>query len=147
MNDSYLHTYLNDHLAIMKGEVALARRSAASNRGTTGGDFLHRLQNDIRAQCSIVTDLLHRTRGREDRVKQSTIWIAEKLGRFKRNGSLVNFSNLSRVVELETLGATAQERVAMWDSLDLIGDSDKRMDGTIFQFFSRAVSATRPGTR
>ncbi|REJ74274.1 MAG: hypothetical protein DWQ34_23910 [Planctomycetota bacterium] len=88
-----------------------------------------------RAQQSIVRDVLHRLGGDESRTKKGAAWIAEKLGRFKPNDSLLTYSALSRVVELETLSAAAQERVALWDTLDAVATRDNRLSGLTFWFF------------
>ena len=97
MNDNQNKIYLNDHLVLMVGEVALARRSASSNRGTPLGEFLQRLEVETRAQKSIVSDVLHHLGGGESWTKRGAACFAEKLGRFKLNDSLVTYSALSRV--------------------------------------------------
>lgn len=135
MNDTRLKIYLNDHLAMMVGEVALAKRCASSNRGTPLGEFLHSLEVETRAQKSVVSDVIHRLGASESRTKKGAAWFAEKLGRFKLNDSLVTYSALSRVVELETLSAAAQERVALWDTLDAVATRDDRLSGLTFSFF------------
>ena len=61
--------------------------------------------------------------------------MAEKLGRFKLNGTVLTYSSLSRVLELETLAAGAVERIAVWDNLDAIAASDERLAGISFEFF------------
>lgn len=133
MNDALLHIYLNDHLALIVGELALARRSAGSNRETSLGVFLCRLENEIEIQRDVLSDVLRRTGGSESWMKQGAAWFAEKLGRFKLNGSLLSYSELSRVVELEALTATAQERVALWDTLDAVSRGDQRLTDIRFR--------------
>ena len=73
--------------------------------------------------------------GIESKAKQSAAWLAEKLGRFKLNDSLLSYSELSRVVELETLAAAAQERISFWDNFDAVASKDSRLDGITFSFF------------
>ncbi len=68
-------------------------------------------------------------------MKQGIAWFAEKAGRLKLNGSLLTYSELSRLVELETLAAAAQERVAFWDNLDALAGRDSRLGGIDFAFF------------
>ncbi len=135
MNDTRLNIYLNDHLALMVGEIELAGRCASSNRGTPLGDFLHRLGVEVEAQKSIVSDLIRRADGSESMVKKGAAWFAEKLGRFKLNDSVLKYSDLSRVIELETLSAAAQERVALWDTLNAVAGGDERFSGITFAFF------------
>ena len=138
MNDKRLRIYLDDHLALMVAEVELIGRCWWSNRGTPLGKFLETLENEVKAQKAIVKDLIHRIGGKEgieSMAKQSAAWFAEKLGRFKLNDSLLRYSELSRVVELETLAAAAQERLALWDNFDAVSCSDNRLDGITFSFF------------
>ena len=50
-------------------------------------------------------------------VKDAAGWTAEKLGRLKPNNSLVGYSPLSRVVELEGLVIGVTGKLALWESL------------------------------
>lgn len=138
MNEKRLRIYLEDHLAVMVAEAELANRCWRSNRKTPLGEFLKQLANEVKAQQSIVKDIIHRIGCKEtveSRLKQGAAWFAEKLGRLKLNDSLLSYSDLSRVVELETLAAAAQERVALWDNLHAIEESDSRLHGITFSFF------------
>ena len=138
MNDKRLRIYIDDHLAMMVAEVELTSRCWRSNRGTPLGRFLQQLENEVKAQQSIARDIIHRIGGKdsiESRIKQGAAWFAEKIGRLKLNDSLLTYSDLSRVVELEALAAVAQERVALWDNLDAVGESDSRLEGITFSFF------------
>jgi len=130
MNNRRLHIYLDDHLALIAGERELAARCHQSNQPTRLGTYLQRLESELADQESRLKDVSHRAGGKsgiESMVKQGAAWFAEKLGRFKFNDSLLTYSSLSRVVELETLAATAQERVALWDSLASISVEDRRL--------------------
>ena len=138
MHDKRLSIYLDDHLALIVAESELIGRCWWSNRGTPLGDFMQKLENEVKAQKSIARDIIHRIGGKEgieSRAKQSAAWFAEKLGRFKFNDSLLTYSKLSRVVELETLAAAAQERIAFWDNFDAVASQDPRFDGITFSCF------------
>jgi hypothetical protein len=138
MNDKRLRIYLEDHLALMVAEVELIGRCRRSNRGGPLGEFLQQLENEVTAQKSITRDMIHRIGGKEgieSKAKQSAAWFAEKLGRFKLNDAILRYSELSRVVELETLAAAAQERIAFWDNFDAVASQDQRLDGITFSFF------------
>lgn len=141
MNDKRLRIYLDDHLALIVGELELAARCRRSNRGTPLGEFLQSLECEVAAQQSIVKDVIQRmggTQGIESTLKQTAAWLAEKLGRFKLNDSLLAYSDLSRVVELETLSLAAQERMALWDNLDTAAGHDSRFQGITFSVFRDA---------
>ena len=138
MNDRRLRIYLDDHQALMVAEVALIGRCWWNNRSTPLGECLQKLENEVKAQQSIVNDLIHRIGGKinvKSRFKQGAGWLAEKVGRLKLNDSLLTYSPLSRVVELETLAAAAQERLSLWDNLDAAAGSDPRLEGITFSFF------------
>jgi hypothetical protein len=125
MNDKRLAIYLDDHLALFVGERELAGRCRGSNQHSRLGDFLKELEKALSEQEATLKGVVNRIdggRGVESLVKQGAAWFAEKLGRFKLNDALLSYSSLSRVVELETLAAAAQERVALWDSLAAIAD-------------------------
>ena len=138
MNDKRLRIYLDDHSALMVAEVELIGRCWWSNRNAPLGEFLQKLENEVKAQKSIVHDILHRIGAKntiESRLKQGAAWFAEKLGRLKLNDSLLTYSDLSRVIELEALSAAAHERIALWDNLDSVAGEDPRLEGITFPFF------------
>jgi hypothetical protein len=138
MNDKRLRIYLDDHLALMVAEIGLIGRCWWSNRSTPLGEFLQKLENEVKAQKSIVVDMIQRIGGKktiESRVKQGAAWFAEKLGRLKLNDSLLTYSDLSRVIELEAMSAAAQERIVLWDSIDYVAADDARLEGITFAFF------------
>jgi hypothetical protein len=130
MNVKRLRIYLDDHLALMVGETELIRRCLGSNEGSPLGEFLRQLHKDVAVQKSVAQDIIHRISGKitfDSRLKQGAAWFAEKAGRFKMNGSFLSYSGLSRLVELETLAAAAQERVGFWDNLDAVARHDSRL--------------------
>ena len=130
MNVKRLRIYLDDHLALMVGETELIRRCFGNNEGTPLGEFLQQLGKEVAAQKSVVQDITYRISGKvafESRLKQGAAWLAEKAGRFKMNGSFLSYSGLSRLVELETLAAAAQERVSFWDNLDAVAHRNSRL--------------------
>jgi hypothetical protein len=138
MNDNRLRIYLDDHSALMVGEVELIGRCWRSNRGTPLGEFLQELENEVNPQKSAVQDMIRRIGGRNtvgSGLKKGAAWLAEKLGRLKLNDSLLTYSDLSRVVELETLSAAAQERIALWDNLGSVAANDPRFEGVTFSIF------------
>ena len=118
----------------MFGELELVRRCQHSTRSNPLGEFLERMHVDVKAQRSVVKDATHRIGGRGSLVKGSGAWLAEKLGRFKLNGTVFTYSSLSRVLELDTMAAATVERLAVWDNLDAIAASDERLAGLSFDF-------------
>ena len=97
-----------------KTTVPLARRSAGSNRGTTYGDALARIADEIeqdRRTLEAITDELDIPR---DQVKNALAWGAERAGRLKLNGQLTGYSPLSRLVELEGLITGISGKISLW---------------------------------
>jgi hypothetical protein len=109
--------YLDDHLALAEGWIALARRIARSNAGTDLGADLQELLGDLAHEPAVLRRLLEEAGGRQHRLKQHAVRVAERLGRLKPNGAFLRYSPLSRVVELEMLGAALILRASMFDAL------------------------------
>lgn len=135
MKDERLGIYLQDHLALIVGEIELVGRCRSNNEPTSIADFLRQLKVELTAQKVIVEEMLERNGGTvtvAGHLKQGAAWFAEKLGRFKLNDTLFSYSKLSRVVELEMLTAAAQERVAMWDNLNAVAERYPTLNGIAF---------------
>ena len=112
-----LAIHLNDHRAIITGELALTRRARAHHVGTVLGHHLTRHLGEVSLDLDLVDALIAGIGGRIDHLKSFGALIAERLGRLKPNGQLVGSSPLSDVVELEVLGAASHIRTTMWASL------------------------------
>ena len=119
-----LAIYLNDHRAVIVGELALADRCRNSHDGT---ELAHDLTIHIGAATvdrDIVDDVLGRLDLGIDHVKSLAATVGERLGRFKLNGQLTGQSPLSPVVELEGLVAATHARHDMWNAFDELGVLD-----------------------
>jgi len=130
MNVKRLRIYLDDHLALLVGESQLAGRVRRSNTGSTLEAFLAELEAELEEQKRELEHVIERLLGAGGgrSLKQSAAWFAEKLGRLKLNDSLVRYSPLSRLLELQALAAAAQERVALWQSLETLADNPALVD-------------------
>ncbi len=115
-----LATYLNDHLAGATVGVELSKRAAGSNRGSGYGAFLDELAREIDEDRQSLLAIMRSLGVRVDRLKLLGAWGAEKLGRLKPNGRLLEYSPLSRVVELEGLALGINGKLALWRSLELL---------------------------
>jgi hypothetical protein len=65
MNDDRLRIYLNDHLALLVGEIELANRCWSSNKDSTLGDFLKTLEGDLKKQRQIASGVLKKVGGKQ----------------------------------------------------------------------------------
>ena len=134
-----LAIYLNDHLAGSTAARELVRRSASSNRDSSYAPFLETLAQEIDEDRASLIEIMHALGVKVDHVKVLGGWTAEKLGRFKLNGSLVSYSPLSRLVELEVLTLGVHGKLALWRSLELLEPDEPRLaDSNLAALIARA---------
>lgn len=119
-----LAIYLNDHLAGATAGAELARRAAGSNRGSTYALFFEELAAQIEEDRESLLEIMEALGVGVDRLKLLAAWSSEKIGRLKRNGSLWDYSSLSRVLELEMLMLGVQGKLALWRSLQHLEGPD-----------------------
>ncbi|WP_242887892.1 hypothetical protein [Actinomadura litoris] len=123
-----LGIYLNDHLAAAAGGVGLARRLARGRRGSDDADRLRRLADDIAADRGALLGIFKALGLPIRRYKSLAVWSAEKAGRLKLNGSLLQRSPLSDVVELEALTLAVHGKQAGWRSLLAVAEQEPALD-------------------
>src|SRR2546423_12504088 len=117
MSSKRLSIYLNDHLAGAIAATELARRSANANRGTPLGGALERLVTELEEDREALHATMRQLGASVDQTKVAAAWVAEKMGRFKLNGSLVSYSPLSRLEELEILALGVEGKLLLWQAL------------------------------
>ncbi|MDQ3985549.1 MAG: hypothetical protein M3280_03520 [Actinomycetota bacterium] len=131
-SNKLLSIYLADHLAGSVAGIELVRRARSSNSANEIGSFLDELERDLQDDKRSLEEIIERFGTRRDRLKMAAGWLAEKVGRLKLNGSLVGYSDLSRVVELEGLRLGISGKLGLWMVLkDGFGD-DSRLSGIDF---------------
>jgi len=123
----YLETYLQDHRAGAEFGSDLARRLADENPGTPHEDFFVRTAQEIEQDVEVLEGIMDRFGVSKAILKTAGAEIGEKLGRLKPNDQLTGYSPLSRVLELETLRAGVQGKLALWDSLAQVAPHDDRL--------------------
>ena len=128
MADKLLRIYLQDHLAGSTGGAELARRARGANEGTTYGDALAKLADEIEADRRALMSIMDDLGFEADRAKNLAFWAAEKVGRLKLNGQLTGYSPLSRLVELEGLIGGISAKLSLWRSLLEIAPHEPRLD-------------------
>jgi hypothetical protein len=127
-----LPIYLNDHLAAASAGCDLARRAAGSNKGTDFGEFLSWFAGEAEADRAQLEEVMALLEVGRDPLKLGGAWLGEKLGRLKLNGRLLEYSPLSRVIELEALTAGTAARLALWRTLAAAAPSEPRIAGIDF---------------
>lgn len=120
MDRKRLGIHLNDHLAGARAGLELARRMAAANRGTELGEDLERICAEIEEDKHELERIMDHAEIGRSRVKEATAVVAERLGRLKPNGSLLGYSPLSRLVELEALSVGITLKRSLWETLSIL---------------------------
>jgi hypothetical protein len=125
----YLPIYLNDHYAGATLGVELAKRAAKNNDGNAEfGPALATLASEIDEDRDSLKRIMDRLDVSEDRIKAGLFWIGEKVGRLKPNGELLQFSPLSRVVEIEGLITGVGGKLSLWRTLLELAEREDRLD-------------------
>jgi hypothetical protein len=128
MDRKLLRIYLQDHLAGATGGLELARRARGANEGTTYGDPLAKLADDIEADRRSLESIMDDLGFGADRAKNLVFWAGEKAGRLKLNGQLTGYSPLSRMVEIEGLLTGVSAKLSLWRTLRDVAESVPELD-------------------
>ncbi|MGI8627945.1 MAG: hypothetical protein ACR2J5_15470 [Geodermatophilaceae bacterium] len=127
-NTSLLGIYLNDHLAGATAGVSLIERTAAAQAGTPAGPPLAKLAKEIAEDREALVEIMSALGVGIARYKLAGAWVAERAGRLKLNGRLLERSPLSSLVELEGMKLGVEGKAALWRSLRALADDDARLD-------------------
>jgi len=122
VNEKLISIYLRDHLAGARAGIELARRVRGSNDGTAYAGELAGICTEIEQDRDTLIEIADRLGVGRDPVKESSAWVAEKMGRLKLNGRLTGYSPLSRLLELEGLIMGVTGKLELWRSLRAAGD-------------------------
>src|SRR2546423_12490282 len=128
MNNRYLPTYLNDHLAGAVAATDLSKRAASSNEDNEYGPFLDEMHHEIAEDKAALESLMDHLGVKKDPIKTTAAHIAERIGRLKPNAHLTSYSPLSRVIELEGLSLGVTGKLALWKALRSLAATDDRLD-------------------
>jgi hypothetical protein len=112
-----LRIYLRDHHAAAVAGTELAKRSANSNAGTPFETLLQDIRDEMLEDLRSLGEIMSRLGVSNAKGKDGALWMAEKMGRLKLNGSLTSYSPLSRVIEFEGLVLNAQSNKGVWTTL------------------------------
>lgn len=143
LDERLLRIYLRDHLAAAVGGTELARRTLANNRGTPFEATLEQLAKDIEEDRQTLVELMDRLGMSPDVLKQSAVWVLEKVTRLKLNGRVLEYSPLSRLIELEALGTGIEAKRALWTALRHVADADPRVDAAEMGRLERRAAGQR----
>lgn len=122
-----LPIYVEDHLALSLAGVRLARRCLAENPGSPLAAFLERLVPELEEDRAVLGDVARALGGSRSVVKEAAAALGEWFGRLKPNGRILGYSELSRLWELEALGAGTDSRHGLWKVLARAARRDPRL--------------------
>lgn len=123
-----LRIYLNDHLVGASANVQLALRTAGSLRGTQLGHDLDAIAAQISADYAALVDIMRSVEVTPRRTFALLGRLGERLGRLKLNGRLLRPSQLSTLIELETLRLGVLGKLQGWRSLSVAAERDPRLN-------------------
>jgi hypothetical protein len=136
-----LGIYLNDHLLGATVGTNLAGRIASAHRGSPDAALLESLATEIREDRDALLEVMDTLDVPVRRYKTLVGWAAERAGRFKPNGHLIERSPLSDLEELEMLRLGVEGKAACWRSLRGLSHRDPRLDASrIDTLLARAES-------
>jgi hypothetical protein len=138
-----LEIYLADHLAASTAGLELARRTARANAGSTAGDVLVRLVDQIEEDRRALRRVVAELGFAESKPKEALAWAAEKLGRLKLNGQLRGYSPLSRVLEFEALSVGIAGKLALWETLQVVLGPEQRLVGVDLRELAERAQSQR----
>ncbi|GAA1909374.1 hypothetical protein GCM10009716_19170 [Streptomyces sodiiphilus] len=126
--EKLLSIYLNDHLAGSTSGIELARRLARQQAESRLGEPLGAVAKEIAEDRDDLLEMMHALDITPRRAKVYAGWAAEKAGRLKLNGRVMNRSPLSFVLELETLMLGVEGKQALWRTLRTLAEHEPRLD-------------------
>jgi hypothetical protein len=132
-NRRLIAIYLQDHLAGAVLGSELAKRALSKNRGTELGTYLEEtLLPAVLEDKKALEDIMALFEVSPSAPKNALSWSGEKLGRLKLNGSLRQYSPLSRVIDLEGLVLGVRGKLSMWENLQALVASEPALSSVDF---------------
>ena len=117
-----LDAYLNDHLAGAAAGVELAERIGEHNPGPLA-THLEDLGRAIAADRDTLEQLMERLGVTPSRPKQVAGKVLETLSRFRLNERITGSTDVTRLMEIETLSLGIEGKLALWRSLEQVTGS------------------------
>jgi hypothetical protein len=131
MDRKLLGIYLNDHLAGSVVGGNLAKRIARQNDGTEYGTKVAQIAREIDEDQAALREVMNKAGVRRKQLRLVVARLTEVASRLKRNGRLVGYSPLSRVLELEGLTMGITGKLELWRSLEAL-ENGLRIGGLDF---------------
>jgi hypothetical protein len=114
-------SYLRDHELGAQAGLRAFRRAAKGHRAQPWGREVAQLAAQVREDLRTEQRILRVRRVRRSRVGAAGAAVGERLGRLKPNGSLVQRTPATDLIEIEGMLAMAQAKRTGWRTLELAG--------------------------
>lgn len=136
--DRYLFgLYLSEHFTASTAGLGRLERMTRAFRDTPFHAELAEVTEQLRGERELYRDLLDRLEVPRRRYRQVAAWAAEKAGRLKLNGRVVEQSPMTMVFEPEMMRAGVLAKIGGWQTLrehaDEIGLDPAQLDELIAQ--------------
>lgn len=147
MKDQNLRTYLNDHRAGAEAGLQLAEDCRDHNPTGPLHDFLSALVTEIEEDIEQLEQLHGRLHSAENPLKKTSAWLFSKVSRLKLENALLEYSDLSRLEELEALMLGVRGKLALWNTLEAVCASDPRFEHVEFDELQHRAQRQLEGLR
>ncbi len=122
-----LHVHLQNHWTAATGGIDFADRVAGSHRGTAIGADLERVRTEVHEDRETLREIMEAAGTRPGVVIPFAARVAERVGRLKPNGHLIQWSPVSDVMELEIFRGAVTIKLAGWETLAILAEHDARL--------------------
>jgi hypothetical protein len=133
--------YLNDHLTAATAGVELFKRAANGQSHPARRTALGHLATEVASDRDALVAIMAKLGVRPAPHRIALGWAAEKLGRLKTNGSLLQRSPLSDLVELEGMLLGVQGKACLWRSLGVLAATDTRLDAHELELLEKRAAS------
>ena len=142
-SDGLLRIYLADHRAGAAAGLARAKRFAAANATSFLAEDAGAVFRAIEEDVDTLDEIADRLGCRPSRGKMLIARAAEFVGRLKPNGRLRGYSPLSRLVEVEMLGAGILAKESLWRTLSVVQQQHPELAGFDFEALQQRAMEQR----
>jgi hypothetical protein len=124
-----LAIYLQDHLAGAAHAIDLVKNMREKYAGNALGEFASNMLLEIEEDRDVLRDIAARIGARSSELKEFGARVSEKVSRIKLSDEAHGFGTFE---SLEFLGLGIRGKRSLWVSLQLVAESDQRLNGVDF---------------
>ena len=116
-SNSALDSYLSDHLVGAAAGCEIAHRIVSTYDDPATVAELQALADDIEFDRATLVEIRDRLGFTRRPIRQAFGWIGEKITRLRVSDPVTGDADLTRLLELETLGIGIAGKIALWHAL------------------------------